>query len=41
MGEPINPTQREYPKEMLQTGISAIDAMNSIVRGQKIPLFSA
>jgi V-type H+-transporting ATPase subunit B len=41
MGEPINPTQREYPKEMLQTGISAIDTMNSIVRGQKIPLFSA
>lgn len=40
-GEPINPFQREYPKEMLQTGISAIDAMNSIVRGQKIPLFSA
>lgn len=40
-GEPINPTKREYPKEMLQTGISAIDAMNSIVRGQKIPLFSA
>jgi V-type H+-transporting ATPase subunit B len=41
MGEPINPTMREYPKEMLQTGISAIDTMNSIVRGQKIPLFSA
>lgn len=40
-GQPINPFQREYPKEMIQTGISAIDVMNSIARGQKIPLFSA
>ena len=40
-GQPINPYQREYPKEMIQTGISAIDVMNSIARGQKIPLFSA
>jgi len=40
-GQPINPYQREYPKEMIQTGISAIDAMTSIARGQKIPLFSA
>lgn len=40
-GQPINPCQRDYPKEMIQTGISAIDAMNSIARGQKIPLFSA
>merc|ERR1711998_360552 len=41
MGMPINPFQREYPMEMIQTGISAIDTMNSIARGQKIPLFSA
>jgi V-type H+-transporting ATPase subunit B len=40
-GEPINPVCRTYPKEMIQTGISAIDLMNSIARGQKIPLFSA
>jgi V-type H+-transporting ATPase subunit B len=40
-GQPINPYCREYPKEMIQTGISAIDTMNSIARGQKIPLFSA
>jgi len=40
-GQPINPSQREYPEEMIQTGISAIDTMNSIARGQKIPLFSA
>jgi len=40
-GQPINPYMRDYPKEMIQTGISAIDVMNSIARGQKIPLFSA
>jgi len=40
-GMPINPYQRIYPQEMIQTGISAIDVMNSIARGQKIPLFSA
>lgn len=40
-GQPINPYQRVYPKEMIQTGISAIDTMISIARGQKIPLFSA
>eukprot|EP00455_Lapot_gusevi_P039767 TRINITY_DN446_c0_g1_i2.p1 TRINITY_DN446_c0_g1~~TRINITY_DN446_c0_g1_i2.p1 ORF type:complete len:512 (+),score=190.51 TRINITY_DN446_c0_g1_i2:81-1616(+) len=40
-GQPINPCMREYPKQMIQTGISAIDTMNSIARGQKIPLFSA
>ena len=40
-GQPINPYSRDYPKEMIQTGISAIDTMNSIARGQKIPLFSA
>jgi V-type H+-transporting ATPase subunit B len=41
MGKPINPYSRVYPAEMIQTGISAIDTMNSIARGQKIPLFSA
>eukprot|EP01056_Protomagalhaensia_sp_Gyna25_P001072 Protomagalhaensia_sp_Gyna_25__1071@NODE_151_length_4811_cov_152_372800_g117_i0_p2_GENE_NODE_151_length_4811_cov_152_372800_g117_i0NODE_151_length_4811_cov_152_372800_g117_i0_p2_ORF_typecomplete_len510_score93_25ATPsynt_ab/PF00006_25/1_4e69ATPsynt_ab_N/PF02874_23/1_7e13_NODE_151_length_4811_cov_152_372800_g117_i025934122 len=40
-GSSINPGCRTYPKEMIQTGISAIDTMNSVVRGQKIPLFSA
>lgn len=40
-GSSINPGCRTFPKEMIQTGISAIDTMNSIVRGQKIPLFSA
>lgn len=40
-GQPINPYTRTYPEEMIQTGISAIDTMNSIARGQKIPLFSA
>uniref|UniRef100_A0A0G4IAA7 Vacuolar proton pump subunit B n=1 Tax=Chromera velia CCMP2878 TaxID=1169474 RepID=A0A0G4IAA7_9ALVE len=40
-GYPINPQSRVYPKEMIQTGISAIDVMNTVVRGQKIPLFSA
>ena len=40
-GQPINPCQRVYPQEMIETGISAIDVMNSIARGQKIPLFSA
>lgn len=41
MGQPINPEGRIYPEEMIQTGISAIDGMNSIARGQKIPIFSA
>ncbi|KAL6892304.1 P-loop containing nucleoside triphosphate hydrolase protein [Trichoderma evansii] len=40
-GSPINPFSREYPEEMIATGISAIDTMNSIARGQKIPIFSA
>lgn len=40
-GQPINPFARVYPEEMIQTGISTIDAMNSIARGQKIPIFSA
>ena len=41
MGQPINPFSRVYPEEMIQTGISTIDTMNSIARGQKIPIFSA
>ncbi|MEW5307143.1 MAG: hypothetical protein WDW36_009556 [Sanguina aurantia] len=40
-GSSINPSERTYPEEMIQTGISTIDTMNSIARGQKIPLFSA
>lgn len=40
-GSPINPYARIYPEEMISTGISAIDTMNSIARGQKIPIFSA
>merc|ERR1712134_194936 len=40
-GAPMNPKSRVYPKEMVMTGISAIDTMNSVVRGQKLPLFSA
>lgn len=40
-GSSINPAERTYPEEMIQTGISTIDTMNSIARGQKIPLFSA
>tara|TARA_B110001452_G_scaffold251009_1_gene239686 strand:- start:460 stop:1560 length:1101 start_codon:yes stop_codon:yes gene_type:complete len=40
-GMPINPQMRTYPEEMIQTGISTIDCMNSVARGQKIPLFSA
>lgn len=40
-GQPINPFSRNYPSEMIQTGISCIDVQCSIARGQKIPLFSA
>ncbi|MBM4273509.1 MAG: V-type ATP synthase subunit B [Deltaproteobacteria bacterium] len=39
-GQPINPTARTYPQEFIQTGISAIDGMNTLVRGQKLPLFA-
>ena len=39
-GQPINPTARVYPSEYIQTGISAIDAMNTLLRGQKLPIFS-
>ncbi len=40
-GAPINPYAREEPSEFIQTGISSIDAMNTLVRGQKLPIFSA
>ena len=39
-GHPINPYARDYPNEFIQTGISAIDGMNPLVRGQKLPIFS-
>lgn len=39
-GQPINPTARVYPKNYIQTGISAIDGLNTLLRGQKLPLFS-
>ena len=39
-GFPINPNAREYPKDFIQTGISAIDGLTSLVRGQKLPVFS-
>ena len=39
-GLPMNPYAREYPKDFIQTGISAIDGMNTLVRGQKLPIFS-
>lgn len=40
-GAPINPFARDYPSEFIQTGISAIDGLNTLVRGQKLPIFSA
>jgi len=39
-GEPINPFARDYPSEFIQTGVSAIDGLNTLVRGQKLPIFS-
>ena len=40
-GQPINPAARNYPDEFIQTGVSAIDGLNTLVRGQKLPVFSA
>ena len=40
-GLPMNPAARDYPSEFIQTGISAIDGLNTLVRGQKLPIFSA
>jgi V/A-type H+-transporting ATPase subunit B len=39
-GAPLNPTARAYPQDFIETGISAIDGMNTVVRGQKLPIFS-
>ena len=39
-GTPMNPTARNYPSEFIQTGVSAIDGLNTLVRGQKLPIFS-
>ncbi|MBD3181222.1 V-type ATP synthase subunit B [Candidatus Poribacteria bacterium] len=39
-GEPLNPFARDYPSEFIQTGISCIDGLNTLVRGQKLPIFS-
>ncbi|MGC9009326.1 MAG: ATP synthase subunit B [Sulfolobales archaeon] len=39
-GAPLNPAARKYPEDFIQTGISAIDGMNTLVRGQKLPIFS-
>lgn len=40
-GKPMNPVARDYPNEFIQTGVSAIDGLNTLVRGQKLPVFSA
>jgi V/A-type H+-transporting ATPase subunit B len=40
VGAAINPTAREYPQEFIQTGVSAVDGMNTLIRGQKLPIFS-
>lgn len=40
-GTPMNPAARKYPQEFIQTGVSAIDGLNTLVRGQKLPIFSA
>ena len=39
-GTPMNPAARSYPQEFIQTGVSAIDGLNTLVRGQKLPIFS-
>lgn len=41
VGAAINPYSREYPEEFIETGVSAIDGMNTLVRGQKLPIFSS
>lgn len=40
-GQPMNPAARNYPQEFIETGVSAIDGLNTLVRGQKLPIFSA
>ncbi|PKQ30394.1 MAG: V-type ATP synthase subunit B, partial [Actinobacteria bacterium HGW-Actinobacteria-10] len=39
-GAPINPTARDFPDDFIQTGVSSIDGLNPLVRGQKLPIFS-
>ena len=39
-GSPVNPTSREYPRDFIQTGISVIDGMTTLIQGQKLPIFS-
>ena len=39
-GLPLNPRAREYPEDFIQTGVSTIDGLNTLVRGQKLPIFS-
>jgi len=39
-GEPLNPAARVYPRDFIETGVSAIDGMNTLIRGQKLPIFS-
>ena len=39
-GLPLNPVTREYPRNFIQTGISAIDGLTTLIRGQKLPIFS-
>jgi V/A-type H+/Na+-transporting ATPase subunit B len=39
-GTPLNPTARDYPRDVIETGVSAIDGLNTLVRGQKLPIFS-
>lgn len=39
-GLPLNPVKREYPRNFIQTGISAIDGLTTLIRGQKLPIFS-
>ncbi len=39
-GKPLNPTEREYPRNYIRTGISAIDGLTTLIRGQKLPIFS-
>ena len=38
-GEPLNPVMRVYPRDYIQTGISAIDVLTTLIRGQKLPIF--
>lgn len=39
-GKPLNPVSREYPRNYIRTGISAIDGLTTLIRGQKLPIFS-